>query len=170
MESLDMNAPPPRRGLLGRALELLGVIAFIVMFFSTLLGVIARFFELGGVEWSFEVAGIAFIWITFIGLLNAELRGENVAFEAFNQAAPAGLKRLFDLIAVMALVTMGTAFLVSGYAVWQRSAMVPTAVLRMPTGIITATVLILGAGALVIGIRRLLALTVSAKRQKGVRI
>ncbi|WP_283193332.1 TRAP transporter small permease subunit [Rhizobium sp. AN80A] len=154
---------------MARALELLGVVSFVVMFFSTLLGVIARYFEFGGVEWSFEVAGIAFIWITFIGLLNAELRGENVAFEALNHAAPAGLKRVLDLISVLALVTMGAAFLISGLAVWQRSAMVPTAVLRMPTGVITATVLVLGIGALVIGARRLLALTVFAKRQKEVR-
>ncbi|NRP87447.1 hypothetical protein GFPCMMHI_03367 [Ensifer adhaerens] len=166
MERVRNSASPLRRGPLTRALELLGVIAFVVMFFSTLLGVIARFFEFGGVEWSFEVAGIAFIWITFIGLLNAELRGENVAFEALNQSAPPALKRVFDLISILALVTMGGAFLISGWAVWQRSAMVPTAVLRMPTGVITATVLILGLGALVIGIRRLLVLTGFKQRQE----
>lgn len=128
MEPVVTIAPQLRRGPLARVLELLGVVAFAVMFSTTLLGVIARYFEFGGVEWSFEVAGIAFIWITFIGLLNAELRGENVAFEALNQAAPAPLKRIFDFISVLALFTIGATFLVSGLAVLQRSAMVPTSV------------------------------------------
>lgn len=166
MEPVQNSSTPSRRGYVSRTLELLGVVAFIVMFFSTLLGVIARFFEFGGVEWSFEVAGIAFIWITFVGLLNAELRGENVAFEALNQSAPPTLKQIFDLISVVALMTMGITFLISGWAVWQRSAMVPTAVLRMPTGVITATVLILGVGASVISVRRLLALTILKQRRE----
>ncbi|WP_337270209.1 TRAP transporter small permease [Oryzifoliimicrobium ureilyticus] len=139
-----------------RIIEAVGVLAFVVMLFSTLLGVIARYFEFGGVEWSFEVAGIAFIWITFIGLVNAELRRENVAFEALNQAAPPALKRIFDAIAVLALIIMGVAFLVSGWAVWQRGWMVPTSVLRLPNGVVIATVLILGAFSVLIGAARML--------------
>lgn len=155
METVVVSPPPVRRRLMARLLEAVGVMAFVVMFFSTLLGVIARFFEFGGVEWSFEVAGIAFIWITFVGLINAELRGENVAFEALNQAAPAPLKRFFDAIAVLALLVMGLAFLISGWAVWQRSWMVPTSVLRLPNGVVIATVLLLGASAIVIALARL---------------
>lgn len=165
MEPTSISPPPARRGLMTRALEAVGVLAFIVMFFSTLLGVIARYFEFGGVEWSFEVAGIAFIWITFIGMVNAELRRENVAFEALNQSAPPMLKRVFDAIAVLALMAMGLAFLISGWAVWQRSWMVPTSVLRLPNGVVIATALILGASAVIIGIDRLVRLAVPSRRE-----
>ncbi|CDX56122.1 C4-dicarboxylate transport system [Mesorhizobium plurifarium] len=154
MDALNETTPRVRRGGLARGFEFLGVIAFVVMFGSTLLGVVARFFEFGGVEWSFEVAGIAFIWITFIGLINAELRGENVAFEALNHASPPRLKAIFDGVAILALLAMGIAFLVSGVAVWQRSWMVPTSVLRLPTGVITVTVIILGISAVAIAISR----------------
>jgi TRAP-type transport system small permease protein len=167
MEPTTISPPPSRRGLIVRILEGLGVAAFVVMFFSTLLGVIARYFEFGGVEWSFEVAGIAFIWITFIGMVNAELRGENVAFEALNQAAPSPLKRIFDLIAVLALLTMGAAFLISGWAVWQRSWMVPTSVLRLPNGVVIATVLILGVSAIGIGLSRLVRLAMPSRSSEG---
>ncbi|WJI50348.1 TRAP transporter small permease subunit [Mesorhizobium sp. C089B] len=92
MESDTLSPPPAGRGWLVLAFEFVGVAAFVVMFGSTLLSVIARYFEFGGVEWSFEIAGIAFIWITFIGVINAELRGENVAFEALNHSAPARLR------------------------------------------------------------------------------
>lgn len=162
METLG-HTPPPRRGPVARGLELVGVLSFAVMFGTTLLGVVARYFEFGGVEWSFEVAGIAFIWIIFIGLLNAEIRGENVAFEALNHAVPPPLKRVFDGIAALALLIMGLAFLVSGWAVWQRSALVPTSVLRLPSGVTIATILILGAGAIVIGARRLMLLVSGRK-------
>lgn len=154
MDSFTETAPRVRRGGLARGFEFVGVVAFVVMFGSTLLGVVARFFEFGGVEWSFEVAGIAFIWITFIGLINAELRGENVAFEALNHASPPRLKAIFDAVAILALLAMGIAFLVSGIAVWQRSWMVPTSVLRLPTGVITVTVIILGVSAVAIAVSR----------------
>ena len=156
MDSLTETTPRVRRGGLARAFEFIGVVAFVVMFGSTLLGVVARFFEFGGVEWSFEVAGIAFIWITFIGLINAELRGENVAFEALNHASPPRLKAIFDAVAILALLAMGIAFLISGIAVWQRSWMVPTSVLRLPTGVITVTVIILGVAAVAIAVSRAL--------------
>ncbi|ACM29529.1 TRAP transporter small permease [Rhizobium rhizogenes] len=150
-----VNPSPDGRGWLTRIFEFVGVIAFVVMFGSTLLGVIARYFEFGGVEWSFEVAGIAFIWITFIGVINAEIRGENVAFEALKHSAPPRLRAVFEAISTLVLLAMGVAFLISGWAVWQRSWMVPTSVLRLPTGVITATVLILGLSAVCIAISRL---------------
>ena len=155
MNTLTENPSPAGRGWLKRIFEFVGVLAFIVMFVSTLLGVIARYFRLGGFEWSFEVAGIAFIWITFIGVINAEVRGENVAFEAFKQSAPPRLRAIFDAIANLALLVMGIAFVVSGWAVWQRNWKVPTSVLRMPTGVITATILILGVSAICIAVYRL---------------
>lgn len=158
MEQPHQQPPPSRRGPSALIFEFVGVVAFVVMFASTLLGVIARYFELGGFEWSFEIAGIAFIWITFIGLINAELRGENVAFEALKQAMPAPLRRVFDMVAALALLVMGVAFLVSGWAVWQRSWAVPTSVLRLPTGVVTATVIVLGVAAIFIAVARVRAI------------
>jgi TRAP-type transport system small permease protein len=169
---MDMSSKVPSFGGRERLrlfFQFMSVVAFVVMFGSTLLSVIARYFGFGGAEWSFEVASIAFIWITFIGVVNAEAAKTNVAFEAINQGSPPKLKALFDLIAAIVLLTMGVAFLISGWAVWQRSWMVPTSVLRLPTGVITATVLILGLSVTCIAISRIPNILASfrGKREKA---
>ncbi|APW39663.1 C4-dicarboxylate ABC transporter [Rhodoferax koreense] len=167
MNQASLQTSPGGRGWIKLVFEFVGVMAFVIMFASTLLGVIARYFEFGGVEWSFEVASIAFIWITFVGVVNAEMRRENVAFEAINHASPPRIKAFFDAVAAAALLTMGMAFLFSGWAVWQRSWMVPTSVLRLPTGIITATVLVLGVSAVCMALSRLAGILATLRTHGG---
>jgi hypothetical protein len=62
---------PPRFVYLDRMFSILGVLAFLLTLGSTLCGVVARYFGVGGFEWSFELAGIAFLWMTFTGTVLA---------------------------------------------------------------------------------------------------
>ena len=48
-----------------RAYEILGVACFAVLLTATLLGALARYFEVGGFEWSFEISGVSFLWVIF---------------------------------------------------------------------------------------------------------
>ena len=53
----------------------LGVVLFGAMFIAIILGIVARYFGVTGFEWSFEIAGLTFVWVTFLGGVVAELRG-----------------------------------------------------------------------------------------------
>lgn len=151
---LSVSAPLKGRGQ--RAFALAGAAAFTVMFISTLLSVVARFFGLSGFEWTFEVAGIAFVWVTFLGIVVGEIRGENVSFDPVKDSLPPAVRRLVDGGIAICVAILGLVFLWSGWAVWQRFAFVPTPVLRLPSGITTASILVLGLALTGIGAMRLL--------------
>jgi TRAP-type C4-dicarboxylate transport system permease small subunit len=138
-----------------RFLAPLGVVAVLVMVSSTLLAVLARYFGITGFEWSYEVAGIAFLWITFLGALLAELRRENAAFEVLKQAMGARLRRALDLLAILLLGAVGAGLLASGAALLQRSAFVPTPLLRWPSLVSWSAVPVLGAGLCLLACSRL---------------
>src|SRR5690606_13100130 len=54
--------------------------AFVVTLLTTLGGLTSRYFGLRGLEWTFELTAISFLWTSFFGVLLAEIRRENVAF------------------------------------------------------------------------------------------
>lgn len=139
-------------------LTLLGVVAVMVMLASTLVAVVARYFEITGFEWSYEVAGIAFLWITFLGALAAEIRTENAAFELVKQAAGRRLRKLIDLGTPLLLGLAGACILASGIAFLQRSAWTPTPLLRWPGLVTSAALPALGGGLVILAIWRLGAL------------
>ena len=138
-----------------RAFSALGVAFFAVMFIAIILGVISRYLGVTGFEWSFEIAGLTFVWVTFLGVVVAELRGENVAFEALRDAARPSRRRILELAASLCLLAVGVALLLSGLAMLRQSAVVPTPVLRWPSGLISGSVAVCGAAASVIAARRL---------------
>src|SRR5215471_15127840 len=125
---------------MARVFAALGVAFFAAMFVATMLGVVSRYLGVTGFEWSFEIAGITFVWVTFLGVVVAELRGENVAFEALRDMALPSRRRMLDLAASICL-----ALLLSGIAMLRQSALVPTPVLRWPGGLASASVAISGA-------------------------
>jgi TRAP-type C4-dicarboxylate transport system permease small subunit len=137
-----------------RAFAALGVVFFGVMFVAIILGVIARYLGVTGFEWSFEIAGLTFVWVTFLGVVVAELRGENVAFEALRDAARPSRLRILELAASLCLLAVGLALLLSGLAMLRQSAVVPTPVLRWPSGLISASVAVCGAAASIIAALR----------------
>ena len=135
--------------------DVLGVGLFGVLIGTTLLGVIARYLLLPGVEWSFEVAGIVFIWVVFIGTITAELRQQNMAFEAFVARFSSGTRKKFA--ALSALVFLGVASIMgwSTLGVVERTTHVLTPVLRIPSAVTTLAAFVFSVCAVAIALFRL---------------
>ena len=135
----------------------LGVTALVVMAVSTLLAVIARYLGVDAFAWSYEVAGFAFIWVCFLGVIEAELRGENAAFELLRRAFLSA--RLgFRLAENLLLGAIGVWLFASGIALLLRFGMVPTPLLGWPSAVFSAAAPFLGMTLAVIAALRLLLL------------
>jgi len=132
-----------------------GVLFFALMFLATMLGVVARYLGVTGFEWSFEVAGITFVWVTFLGVVVAELRGDNVAFASLRSMLRPSRRQLLDLFEELCLLAIGLALLASGLAVLRQSGLVPTPVLRWPGGVVCISLVICGGALAVIACLRL---------------
>lgn len=132
-----------------------GVFFFALMFLATMLGVVARYFGVTGFEWSFEVAGITFVWVTFLGVVVAELRGDNVAFASLRGMLRPSRRQFLDLFEELCLLAIGLALLASGLAVLRQSGHVPTPVLRWPGGVVCISLVVCGAALAVIACLRL---------------
>jgi TRAP-type C4-dicarboxylate transport system permease small subunit len=157
MNDTDGPPVPPGnpRGVVATLLAACGVVAFAVTLMSTLAGILARYFSVVGFEWSFELAGIAFLWTTFLGVAYAELRGDNVAFSLVVDAAPPRARRLLGGVSALALLVVAGALLASGLAVLQRSGMVPTPLLRWPGAVSSLPLIVFAVAAVAIALARL---------------
>jgi TRAP-type C4-dicarboxylate transport system permease small subunit len=140
-----------------RALTFIGVVVVVVMLAATLTAVVARYFEITGFEWSYEVAGIAFLWTTFLGALAAEMRGDNAAFDVLHQAAGARLRAVLDGMNALLLLAVGAVILASGIAMLRQSGWTPTPLLRWPGLVTQAALPLLGGGLVILAGGRLVA-------------
>lgn len=109
-----------------------GGAAFIGMAASALLGVAARYLGLRGMDWSFEVAAILFLWTSFFGALLAETRRENVAFRLLADRLDGRPAQILSLLGALAVLWFAFSLLQSGLAFAERSGAAPTPVLRLP--------------------------------------
>ncbi|POP77793.1 TRAP transporter small permease [Pseudomonas syringae] len=133
--SISPHPDQPPSGLAERCLAVLGSLMFAVTFLSILAGVFSRYLNLHGFEWSFEIATIGFIWVTFIGAVIAEIRHENVRFQGLAGMLPAPLQKALDAFASVALLGISAWLLSSGVAFISRTGWMPTPVLRWPAGL-----------------------------------
>jgi TRAP-type transport system small permease protein len=129
--------------------------AFIAMTATTLLGVAARYLGLRGLEWTFEISGILFLWTTFAGVVVAELRRENVAFTVLIQRLGRKGLRIVSLIGAVLTLWLAFELLRSGIAFAGRSGMNPTPLLRLPRLVQIAPVILFAAGITLIIIVRI---------------
>ncbi|WP_407310123.1 TRAP transporter small permease [Pseudomonas sp. nanlin1] len=132
-----LHPDQPLRSWPERLLAGVGVVMFLITFLATLAGVFSRYFNLHGFEWSFEIATLAFIWVTFIGTVLAELRDENVRFQGLVNMLPTPARRVLDGVACLGLLIVSGWLLYSGSAVLARSGWTPSPVLRWPAGLTT---------------------------------
>lgn len=132
-------------------LTLGGVIAVVAVVAATGLGVVARYFHIGGVTWSFELTGILFLWVTAFGTVLSEIRHENVSIDGV-VATPGRIKGAYH--AVVLLIVAGV-MIWSGWAMLGRTAFTPTPVMRAPSWIMQATIPLMGAGLGLIALLRL---------------
>jgi TRAP-type C4-dicarboxylate transport system permease small subunit len=139
-----------------RLLTVAGVAVLLVMVVATLLAVVTRFLAVTGFEWSYEVAGIAFVWTCFLGGIVAEAAHENAAFDVLHAAAPPVLRVALDHFGSLLLLLVGAALLASGIATVWRSGWVPTPLLRWPGFVQSTAAPMLGFCLCVLALARLL--------------
>lgn len=101
----------------------------------------SRYFNLHGFEWSFEIATLGFIWVTFIGTVIAEIRHENVRFQGLVNLLPPRVQKVLDALASVALLGISLWLLYSGSAFIARTGWAPTPVLRWPAGLSSAALI-----------------------------
>lgn len=153
--SLTLHTDPAPRSWPERVLAVLGVIMFLITLLSTLAGVFSRYFNLRGFEWSFEVATLSFIWVTFIGTVIAEIKHENVRFQGLVAMLPARVQTALDGVASLALLIISAWLLYSGVAMIGRSGWTPSPVLRWPAGLTIAALISAAAMLAIIALLRL---------------
>lgn len=142
-------------GQAGRLLALLGGVAFALMLASTALGTLVRYLLAGGFEWSFEAAAFSFIWVSFLGVLLAELRGDNMALDSLVAALPQGGRGVLALLRSLLLLLLGAVLLRSGVAMVAQIGATPSPVLRWPMAVTGLAVPLLGAGLVGLALARL---------------
>lgn len=133
-------------------LAVVGVLAFAILLASTALGVVVRYLIAHGFEWSYEVAGFAFIWVSMLGVLVAEARGENVAFDSLDRRLPPAWRRRAAVLRAALLCLLGLALLGSGLAMLLQSGATPSLVLRWPKAVVILAMPLLGLGLMMFGI------------------
>ena len=136
--SISQHPDQPARSWPERILAVGGAVMFAITFLAILAGVFSRYFNLQGFEWSFEIATIGFIWVTFIGTVIAEIRHENVRFQGLVKLLPVQVQKFFDALASIALLVISLWLLYSGTAFIARTGWSPTPVLRWPAGLSSA--------------------------------
>ncbi len=154
MPSPDTGTDPRFLGVLRSLATWVAVLAFGVMLGATLLGVAARYLGLRGVEWSFEVAAISFLWVSFFGVLLAELKRENVALTIFTDRLRGRAAGLMALLGALAVVLFSATLLKSGIAFADKSGMAPTPLLRVPRLVQIVPLIVFALGILAIAATR----------------
>ena len=139
--SVLAEGPPqaPPIPILSRVMSTIGVVAFMIMLLSTLSGVTARYFKLEGFEWSFEVAGISFIWVTFIGAFLAEGFGENVHFDGILRHLSQKKQRALGVLTTAVLFIASGWLAASTAALIERSGSVGSPLLGIPNWVTDAS-------------------------------
>ena len=162
---LPSTAPDPRfLDGLRRLATWVAVLAFAIMLGATLLGIAARYLGLRGVEWSFEVAAISFLWVSFFGVLLAELKRENVALTLFTDRLRGRAAWLFALLGAAAVLWFSVTLLESGIAFADKSGMAPTPLLRLPRLVQILPLIFFALGILIIAATRALVILRRAAR------
>lgn len=128
------------------------LVALAVVILGTGIGTLSRVIGTNRFTWSYELVGIAFVWVTALGAVMAERAGENVSIELLNdRLSPRGrlwlglLRR--TLVSVIAIV-----LLYSTWAMLQRSAFTPTPVMRLPNWVQHIAIGVMAAGLVLVQI------------------
>jgi TRAP-type transport system small permease protein len=151
--------PPLWRLLTATSGSILASVAgafFILLLVGTGLGTISRYFGVRGFEWSFEISGFAFLWVSFLGALLAEGRNENAAFEFLDTVVPPRVKSILAKVRMVLLLGVGGFLVFSAWAMVGRSGFNPTAVLRWPMITQNASILVAAVGITLIALVRLI--------------
>jgi TRAP-type C4-dicarboxylate transport system permease small subunit len=153
-----MQQPTPEHQTvqwLGGIFAAVAVAAFLVMFGSMVLAVAARYLNITGLDWAYEVTAYSFIWVTFVGAIVAEAWGENVAFSALRGLLPPRAQRVFSIINELCLALVGCVVTVSCAMLFWKFGNVHSPMLRIPRGVVVAALLVLGVSVVLIAAIRI---------------
>jgi TRAP-type C4-dicarboxylate transport system permease small subunit len=139
-----------------RGVELLSMAALAILFAAICLGTVSRYLGLGRFEWSFELAGIALLWVSFLGTVLAEAHGENAAYTALDDRVSSQGRRILERVRNGLLLVTCIYFAASTLAMLGRTGLTPSPVLRWPQVVQTLPMLMAAALVFVIALRRLM--------------
>ena len=123
-------------------IEVFAISALLLLFVMLLLGVVSRYFGLGQFEWSFELAGLSFIWLTFLGTVLAEFSGENAAFNPFDDRLSTTGQKVLSRLRALGLLLVASYLGTSSLAMIFRNGLMPSPILRWPQTAQTASILV----------------------------
>lgn len=153
-------APPPGAGcgfgFVMRAVEFLSIASLSVLFLAIGLGTVSRYVGIRHFEWSFELAGIAFLWVSFLGTVLAEAGGENAAYTALDERVGTNGRRILNRIRNGLLLVVCLYLAASTLAMLARTGLTPSPVLRWPQAVQTLPMLVAAVLVLVVAMRRLM--------------
>lgn len=156
--SMDQEGAPARRPLpywLVRAIELASILTLAILFVTILLGAVSRYLALGRFEWSFEVAGMSFVWLTFLGTVLAELNGDNAAFNPLDHRLAPKSRRTLVRVRAAGLLIVALFFGASAVAMVAQGGMTPSPILRWPQAVQTISMAVAAAFIAAIALNRL---------------
>lgn len=130
------------RRLLGTWEETIAALALAVVFLSVVWGVIARYIAPQPAAWSNELATIGFAWLVFLGAAAAAKRRLHVGVDMLTARLSPSIRHGLAIVvaALLAIILTYVAYLavVIGLGSLHR----PTPVLRLPTTVVHAAVVI----------------------------
>ena len=157
----DEVAAPPGAGRgfgsVMRAVEFLSIASLAILFVAICLGTVSRYLGIRHFEWSFELAGIAFLWVSFLGTVLAEAGGENAAYTALDDRVGTTGRRVLDRLRNGLLLVVCLYLAASTLAMLARTGLMPSPVLRWPQAVQTLPMLVAAVLVLLMAMRRLMA-------------
>ncbi|MGE0545150.1 MAG: TRAP transporter small permease [Dehalococcoidia bacterium] len=142
-------------GSVKKTLTAIGVVAVFVTTGSTGLGMIGRYLQITDLTWSFEMTGLAFVWVITIGTVLAEVAGENVALDLIDNSIGKRGGRILTIVRALILLAIAGFLLWSGLAMLERTASIPTPVMRLPMGVVHSSIAVCATGLGIVAIFRL---------------
>jgi TRAP-type C4-dicarboxylate transport system permease small subunit len=132
--------------IVNRGWLIASLIALVGVVLVTGVGTLSRTFETNKFAWSFEVVGIAFIWITALGTVLAEGAKENVAIDLLDRALTSRKQRILAVIRNIITTFILLALLKSGFVMLEKTAFNPTPVMRLPMWVMHGSIIALAVG------------------------
>lgn len=118
-----------------RPLEFLLAADVIVVFVIVILEVLSRYIFHVSIEWVAEVSQTLLVWLTFIGATVALLNGDHMVINILLNKSSHGVRKMFELIGDLAILSFVLPGLIGGYQLVQRTWDMTTTTLQIPAGI-----------------------------------
>lgn len=128
------------------------LVALAIVILGTGIGTLSRLIGTNRFTWSYELVGIAFIWVTALGTVMAERAGENVSIELLNDRLSPRSRLWLALFRRAVVTAIALVLLYSTWAMLQRSAFTPTPVMRLPNWVRHIAIGVMAAGLVIVQI------------------